>query len=280
MVILVIGFVALTIRSHAYVKHHLYAWVWLLNDHMGRRLPWHVENSCQCAPTWCLAEQKYVEMTGMMTETQENPVKSSVHASFIFIYQVLYETYQVNTYIKNIKNHPKSRPLNLGTWHSSLAAQRRKRHQGPRVGQVTETWRTSSGFQRRLRGFNAPKVDEFPSYEPLPSGKLTKLWNDPPFSMGKSMKIHYKWSFSIAMLNYHWVQTSITAGYRQISNVDDEQLYVAQKECCDRLPPDQLLKNTWACANMKRYENWSEVITRLWYSRRLARHTHWQIHAV
>ena len=53
-------------------------------------------------------------MTGMMTETQENPVKSSVHASFIFIYEGLYETYQVNTYIKNIKKSSQITPFEFG----------------------------------------------------------------------------------------------------------------------------------------------------------------------
>ena len=35
----------------------------------------------------------------------------------------------------------------------------------------------------------------------LPSGKLTQLWNITMFNG----KIHYKWSFSIAMLNYQRV---------------------------------------------------------------------------
>jgi hypothetical protein len=36
----------------------------------------------------------------------------------------------------------------------------------------------------------------------VPSGKRLNNYGKSPFSMGKSMKIHYKWPFSIAMLNY------------------------------------------------------------------------------
>ena len=37
----------------------------------------------------------------------------------------------------------------------------------------------------------------------LPSGKLTELWKDPPFGIGKSTVNE---PFSIAMLNYQRVQ--------------------------------------------------------------------------
>ena len=42
------------------------------------------------------------------------------------------------------------------------------RHQGPRVGQVAETWRTG-GFSTTACGFSMPQKDDFPSYEPLHS---------------------------------------------------------------------------------------------------------------
>ena len=42
----------------------------------------------------------------------------------------------------------------------------------------------------------------------IPSGKHTKNYGKSPFLMGKSWKIHYKWSFSIATLNYQRVTST------------------------------------------------------------------------
>ena len=76
---------------------------------------------------------------------------------------------------------------------------------------MTGAWKISNPSQERSREISAGKLKTWLLYKAtlrLPSGKLTQLWKITIFNG----KIHYKWSFSIAMLIYQRVLLLDTSG--------------------------------------------------------------------